>query len=74
MRQYHRLVRFSSIEISPDAERQELTALLRSAPVSSVQIDEAHIKGGYRVTFDLDGKKIDELVSHLDRAGWRTAL
>lgn len=61
------------LQDSEDAE-QRLHACISSAPgVTRVIKIEAHVRGGYAVSFDLEGA-VDEVITHIEAGGWRGVL
>ena len=74
-RLYIRLIRVRGELRSPDAEAEELRALLDSAPdVEQVESLERHPKGGCRVMLGLAWGSLDAFIAYLDSHDWRYAL
>ena len=72
MHMYLRLIHESSQDSA--SGEQQLRECLTSAPgVASITKIEPHVRGGYSVTLDRNGT-IDEVIAHLEAAGYRGVL
>jgi hypothetical protein len=72
---YLRLMRRRGGGVGPEAEAQELLALLRAAPgAHAAQVIERHHKGGYRVSLDLTWSSLDAFITYLESHDWMSMM